>query len=123
MQSDNSSNKHNKLAIATLVINVVYYVLPLIAVGLYVIAVKLFGVNPDNASELGKVIIVGFIFFAVGTLLGIVAIIMNSIYLAKVKPEGRLKVAAVISLNVCLIMSILAVYFTVMAMGFAGAAA
>lgn len=98
------AKKRSKLAIWVVVLNLAYYLLPILAVGIVLGLVVLNstqGADAVNNFGFGLMLVVGAVlFFGLISLIGVAMLVLDIIYLAQGKPKGKAKILTIISLGV-----------------------
>jgi hypothetical protein len=88
------------LGLWALILNLAYYGLPILLIGIYLLAYATGGIDTNDMGQGILLFLAVLAFLGFISLVGVAMLILDILYLVKAKPKGKAKVWVIISLAV-----------------------
>lgn len=92
--------KRSMLGLWALILNLAYYGLPILLIGIYLLAYATGGIDTNDMGQGILLFLAVLAFLGFISLVGVAMLILDILYLVKAKPKGKAKVWVIISLVV-----------------------
>ena len=90
--------KRSLLGLWALILNLAYYGLPLLLVGVYLLAYATGGIDTNDMGQGILIFLAVLAFLGFVSMVGVAMIVLDILYLVKAKPKGKARVWVIISL-------------------------
>ena len=97
-QAPVAPKKRSLLGLWALILNLAYYGLPLLLVGVYLLAYATGGIDTNDMGQGILIFLAVLAFLGFVSLVGVAMIVLDILYLVKAKPKGKARVWVIISL-------------------------
>ena len=98
VQAPLAPKKRSLLGLWALILNLAYYGLPLLLIGIYLLSYATGGIDTNDMGQGILMFLAVLAFLGFISLVGVAMLVLDILYLVKAKPKGKAKVWVIISL-------------------------